>query len=110
MVPTDSSASSVRLGHPCRVNFFSFVFPASFAIPALVIVRTITNAGIAKLAGNTKLKKLTLQGCPNLTDEALLSVGTMRGLRYLDISNCLKMSDEGRRKIQKVLPDCTISL
>ena len=72
--------------------------------------RTITNAGIAKLAGNTKLKELTLQGCPNLTDEALLSVGTMRGLRYLDISNCLKMSDEGRRKIQKVLPDCTISL
>jgi len=72
--------------------------------------RTITNAGIAKLAGNTKLKELTLQGCPKLTDEALRSVSTMRGLRYLDISNCLELSDEGRRKIQKALPNCTISL
>ena len=85
---------------------------ASKSIESLYLdnCRTITNAGIAKLAGNTKLKELTLQGCPNLTDEALRSVSTMRGLRYLDISNCLKMSDEGRRKIQKALPDCTISL
>ena len=65
---------------------------------------------MTKLAGNTKLKELTLQGCPNLTDKSLRTVSTMRGLTYLDISNCLEMTDEGRKKIQKALPDCTISL
>ncbi len=72
--------------------------------------KMITDAGIARIVSNAKLTELTLQGCVKLTDESLRSISKLRALTYLDIGNCPEMTDDGRRKIQKALPNCTISL
>ena len=54
------------------------------------------------------LTELTLPGCESLTDDALSHLAKIQTLQYLDISNLPNLSDQGRRKIRKALPECEI--
>ena len=55
-----------------------------------------------------QLTELTLSGCENLTDKSLSHLSKIQSLQYLDISNCVGLSDKGLLKISQTLPNCEI--
>lgn len=55
----------------------------------------VTNAGLAMLAGLTKLTSLNLSTCIPLTDDAMLTIGKFTDLECLDLSNCNRLTGTG---------------
>lgn len=43
----------------------------------------------------TYVKVLDLQGCQEITDRGILSLGKLISLRHLDLTNCVRVSDDG---------------
>jgi BlaR1 peptidase M56/Carboxypeptidase regulatory-like domain len=63
---------------------------------------TVTNDGLAKLAGLTKLSSLTLQ-CPQITNAGLIHLGEMKSLKHLDLKGTA-VTQAGIDELKKSLP------
>jgi hypothetical protein len=67
----------------------------------------ITDAGLAELTRLRYLDSLYLAGT-DLTDAGMRHLEGMRGLYFLDLRNCPKVTAEGVSLLQKALPNCKI--
>jgi hypothetical protein len=66
----------------------------------------VTDAGLAKLAGLTRLTELGLDSV-DLTDAGAARLAGIRSLRELDLYHTL-VTDKGFELLKKALPECQI--
>jgi hypothetical protein len=67
----------------------------------------VTDAGLRSVAGLPQVTVLYLVG-DAFTDAGLLRLQAMRGLRFLHLIGCRKVTTEGVERLRKALPDCRI--
>ena len=66
----------------------------------------VGDAGLAKIAGLTKLTDLALDSV-DLTDAGVAHLAAIRTLRQIDLYHTL-VTDKGFDQLKKALPDCRI--
>jgi hypothetical protein len=68
----------------------------------------ITDRGLGTVAGMRWLVVLDLENT-TVTDDGLRRLEGLRGLRQLNLHNCPYLTADGVARLQKTLPNCTIS-
>ena len=68
-------------------------------IRTVVIKPRITDEGLLALSALTGLKRLGLLGCNRITDEGLSKLSSLTNLTHLDLCWCNRITDEGLSKL-----------
>jgi hypothetical protein len=67
----------------------------------------VTDTGLCYLV-NFPLEVLDLGESPQITDEGLVELRLIRGLRWLDVRGCPQLTEAGLQALQAALPQCEI--
>jgi hypothetical protein len=71
----------------------------------------LTGAGLQTLAAHlTKLTKLSLYDCVNLTDDGLLPLAALVNLEFLVVNGCPLLTEAGKHSLQHLLPTLAVNL
>jgi Leucine-rich repeat (LRR) protein len=67
----------------------------------------VTDLGLEKLKTLSRLERLDLQSCARITDGAVAAIGSLPGLRTVDVTGT-KMTENGIAALRKAAPKLTV--
>ena len=70
-------------------------------------LKQLSNCGVSEIAKLQNLKELSLWSCEQVDDQAVPDLGKLISLSKLDIRGT-KISQDGRKRLKTLLPNCTL--